>query len=171
MEVSQILFANVVTVKKMKNRVSFKNLPAQVILEIREDGLMLQSSGEAKCNSIEKMKEFQVIGILGDLVEIYNVMVVDEIFLVITANSGIRRKCVEKISLPPRKTKWICLICNYHNFPSVTVCVSCDKTRTEGPLWISRPVKTYPTWTCHSCYAKMHFHRSNQCWRCLRKQK
>jgi hypothetical protein len=156
----------------MKTRVSFKNLPPQVILEILKDGLILQLSGEVKCNSIEKLKEFQSIGILAELVEIYNVMVVDEIFLEITANSGIRRKYEEKISLPPPKTKWICLICNYHNFPSVTVCFCCDKARTEGPLWIaSRPEKIYPTWTCHSCYAKMHFHQSYRCWKCLRKQK
>ncbi len=73
----------------------------------------------------------------------------------------------------PRSDKWLCLICNWPNFNSTTVCRSCKMARKQGPEGpaslfnhLKGPPYTHDTWTCASCFARKNSHWKDECWKC-----
>ncbi len=128
---------------------------------------------------------------IGASVNLYNVKVSSTNALLITATSGIREFVAEKKHSPPpplahapapltrqivqpRSDKWNCLMCNFANFSSTSVCFSCKIERKQGPVGplylfkhLKGPPYTYVTWTCDICFARKNSHWSDCCWKCL----
>ncbi len=151
---------------------------------------------EFLCLDAEHGKKLLSFGI-GASVNLYNVKVSSTNAMLITASSGIRKTAVEEkklekthLLLPasiltppppitrqmvqPRSDKWNCLLCNFANFASTSVCFSCQMDRRHGPVGplslfkhLKGPPYTYITWTCDMCFARKNSHWCDSCWKCL----
>jgi hypothetical protein len=160
---------------------------------------------EVKCVDHGKAQELLAIG-LGNLVLIYNVKVTINNDVLVTAASGIRPQQLLSLSVEsptadrsgtnttvaapdatavlmtttttPTATKWTCLLCTFNNYPSTSVCFSCDSARMAGPvLPLLRPFRAIPVdikpliktvWTCKSCFARKNSPWNESCWKCGR---
>jgi hypothetical protein len=155
---------------------------------------------EVTCVDAKKATELLAIGI-GGYVKLYNVKVsaAEGGVVLVTAESGVRavqppahqkensnsnnandevvaggsavgRHQAQRQQQPSR---WNCLLCNWLNFSSTTVCHSCQMTRKQGPVapdcffkHLRGPPYTYETWTCSSCFARKNSHWKDDCWKC-----
>ncbi len=160
---------------------------------------LLSQPQQVKCQDAEKSEELLRFGI-GACVRLFNVKISSPMLqgtppcLTLTATSGIRLVVLPNdlkhqeaqprilVKSPtnsfPSSTKWNCLNCNFPNYPSKTVCFSCNLARREGPsgpLWIFKglygPPYTYETWNCTSCFARENSHWNEQCWKCGQNRK
>jgi hypothetical protein len=143
-----------------------------------------------KCADSEKATELLQVGI-GGIVKLYNVRLSYDsaILTTITANSGIRvlveapiPEC-NPIGPPPiinakPPTRWNCLVCNWLNYSSTSVCKSCKTTRKQGPVapasffrHLTGPPYSRPPWTCPQCFARKNSHWKDECWKCGRQKK
>jgi hypothetical protein len=158
---------------------------------------------EIKCIDQAKAHEFLAVG-LGNLVLLYNVKVTPNNDVLVTAASGIRpqqplsasvnstaghdNETCTTITAPHAtvalvttattvaQTKWTCLLCTFNNYPSTSVCFSCNSARQAGPvlplLWPFRavPPEIKPliktVWTCKSCFARKNSPWNDSCWKC-----
>jgi hypothetical protein len=64
-------------------------------------------------------------------------------------------------------------MCNWLNFSSTSVCISCKTGRKQGPVApdcffkdLRGPPYTYETWTCDKCFARKNSHWKDECWKC-----
>jgi hypothetical protein len=160
---------------------------------------------EVKCVDHGKAHELLAVG-LGNLVVLYNVKVTINNDVLVTAASGIRSQqplsgsansstadrsgtnttiaapdataVLMTTTTTPTATKWTCLLCTFNNYPSTSVCFSCDSARMAGPvLPLLRPFRAIPVdmkpliktvWTCKSCYARKNSPWNESCWKCGR---
>jgi hypothetical protein len=143
---------------------------------------------EVKCLDVEKAKELLEIGI-GTEVKLYNVRLSYDsdakvMAMTITANSGIRvivnnvRSETPPVGPPALITtrpppRWHCLMCNWLNYSSCTVCFSCNTTRKQGPegpaslfSHLHGPPYTHDPWTCQRCFARKNSYWRDECWKC-----
>jgi hypothetical protein len=159
-----------------KKGVRYKDVPTDKITGFRRDEaalvVFLERKAEVKCVDAENSKLLLDIGV-GGLVRLFNVTVSARSGICVTSTSGVRRVEREVIPEappspprplgPPEKaTKWICITCNYVNYPGASVCRGCDLQRKQGPLKGSawnfrfdsiprRQFKRFPQWRCRQC--------------------
>jgi hypothetical protein len=160
---------------------------------------------EVRCIDQAKAEEFLAVG-LGNLVLIYNVKVTINNDVLVTAASGIRSQqplsgsansptadrsgtnttvaapdataVLMTTTTTPTATKWTCLLCTFNNYPSTSICISCNSARMAGPvLPLLRPFRAIPidmmpliktVWTCKSCSARKNSPWKQSCWKCGR---
>jgi hypothetical protein len=176
-----------------KKCVSFVDLPLDKIIGLRrgETGLdvFLETKAEVLCVDAEHSKQLLDIGV-GGLVQLFNVKVSTQGDMFVTSRSGVRR--VERepppviplspplpLGPPQKPTKWICITCNYVNYPGVSVCRGCSLQRKQGPLKGSawnfrvdsipkRQFKRFPQWQCLQCDFRDNFYfaQNDCCARC-----
>jgi hypothetical protein len=148
---------------------------------------------EVTCVDAKKATELLAIGI-GGYVKLYNVKVspAESGVVLVTVNSGVRAvrppenqkenngiTNANKTAGGPaarnqaQPSRWNCLLCNWLNFPSITVCVSCKTGRKQGPVApdcffkdLRGPPYTYDTWTCDACCARKNSPWKDDCWKC-----
>jgi hypothetical protein len=171
-----------------------------------EGGSKRNGVAEVRCIDQAKAAELLAIG-LGNLVLIYNVKVTINNDVLVTAASGIRSQqplsgssnsptadrsgTNTTVAAPdatvavqvtttttPTATKWTCLLCTFNNYPSTSVCFSCDSARMAGPvLPLLKPFRAIPVdmkpliktvWTCTSCSARKNSPWKESCWKCGR---
>ncbi len=143
------------------------------------------------CVDPEKSRVLLDIGV-GGLVQLFNVKVSRCERVFVTEKSGVRK--VERDLVPPaacpspppqplgppqKPTKWICITCNYINYPGMSVCRGCSLQRKQGPLkgsaWNFRfdsiPKRSFerlPQWQCFACGHRdnFYFSQSETCVKC-----
>jgi hypothetical protein len=171
----------------------------------REGGSKRNGVAEIRCIDQAKAEELLAIG-LGNLVLIYHVKVTPDGNVLVTAASGIRsqqplsgsansptadRSGTNTTVAAPDATailmttsttitpsKWTCLLCTFNNYPSTSICFSCNSARMAGPvLPLLRPFRAIPVdmmpliktvWTCKSCSARKNSPWKESCWKCGR---
>jgi hypothetical protein len=175
-----------------KKGVRFDDVPADTITGfMREEGALgvfFKGKAEVKCVDAENSKLLLDIGI-GGLVQLFNVKVSALGGVFVTSKSGVRRVERELIPDPPppspplplgppeKATKWICITCNYVNYPGVSVCRGCCLQRKQGPLKGSawnfrfdsiprRQFKRMPQWQCRKCRHRDNFYIHDVCVKC-----
>jgi hypothetical protein len=71
-------------------------------------------------------------------------------------------------------SKWTCILCNFDNYPSSSVCFSCGMSRKQGPVGPDTlfkdllplgPPFAYPTWDCVFCFARKNSPWRDECWK------
>ncbi len=83
---------------------------------------------------------------------------------------------VEDAKTPSKHPKkWNCLLCNFVNFESVSVCFSCNCERRAGPVGpdeLFRHLRGSPyehkPWQCPWCFARKNSPFRDYCWKCLK---
>ncbi len=183
----------------MRGAVSFRNFSQLKIRGFKRSAdttdtltvFFFGKDNEFCCLDPEHGKKLLSYGI-GATVSLYNVKVSSTNAPLITSKSGIRKTVEEgkhsppPLLLPPslapltrqivqpRSDKWNCLLCNFANFGSTSVCFSCQTERKQGPVGplslfkhLKGPPYTYVTWTCDICFARKNSHWSDSCWKCL----
>jgi hypothetical protein len=179
--------------------VHFEDLPVDKILGFRREEnalhVFLKAKAEVVCVCADNGERLLDIGV-GGLVQLFNVKVSARgVMFAITSRSGVRR--VERAPIPelppspplplgppPKPTKWICITCNYINYPEGSVCRGCLLQRKQGPLKGSawnfrfdsiprRPFKRFPQWQCLQCGLRDNFYfaQNDCCARCGAKRK
>jgi hypothetical protein len=154
------------------------------------------SEAEFLCLDAEKVLQLCAPG-LGGCISLYNVTVLNGCYL-ITNQSGIRavpekdeegevKVKVEKDTLQtekelatpkrevqPRSRKWNCLLCNFYNFESTSICFSCGKEKRSGPVGpdiffknLTGPPYEQKPWDCPFCFARKNSYFKDSCWKCL----
>lgn len=156
----------------------------------------VEDSGlEFLCLDAEKGNELLALG-LSAHINLYNVTVLNTQCL-ITNQSGLRAAKEEimiikkeedvKVEIGTaehtplvvcevqyRSRKWNCLLCNFLNFESTSVCYSCGRERRSGPVGDERlfkhlrgPPYEHKTWDCPFCFARKNSPFKESCWKCL----
>jgi hypothetical protein len=153
-----------------------------------------QQPTEVKCVDAKKAVELLAIGI-GGYVKLYNIKAsaAESGVALVSAESGVRAvqppanqkenndssndKIVAGLAAThqaqQQPSRWNCLLCNWLNFSSTSVCISCKTGRKQGPVApdcffkdLRGPPYTYDTWTCTTCFARKNSHWNDECWKC-----
>ncbi len=183
--------------KEEKKSVHYKDMPVDKIVGFRREEnalcVLLERETEVKCVDAELGKAFLAVGV-GGLVQLFNVKVSPQHGVFVTSSSGVRP--VERaptpvmplsppslpLGPPPMATKWICITCNYINYPGMSVCRGCSLQRKQGPLKGSawnfrfdfvprRQFERLPQWMCVKCRHRDNFYIHDVCVKCGTKRK
>jgi len=151
-----------------------------------DNGAMVMCVDEGKC------RELLEIGI-GGCVQLFNVKSTCH-GLFVTAKSGVRSVAVVQPLPPPLSPprpcepprppcKWQCIVCGWLNYPSKSVCLDCNSTRKEGPLYknerlflkresvVKRKFERLPQWMCKGCRHRDNFYFRDTCVKCGEKRR
>jgi hypothetical protein len=168
----------------------YEDLAADKVVGFRHEGALrvfFEAHAEVVCTCAENGKRLLEIGV-GGLVQLFNVKVSPQEVVFVTSTSGVRRverepPPVAHLSPPvllgpaQKPDKWICITCNYVNYPGMSVCRGCSLQRKQGPLKGSawnfrfdsiprRQFKRLPQWMCDVCRFRDNFYLRDTCVKC-----